>query len=116
MIITLSWLKDHLNTNANLEKIIDKLTGIGLEVARWLIERGIVMVGSDSWNTETFPGNSANDYTVHNELLTMNGIYIQENLYLEELSDRNVFEFAYIFNRIPLKGATGSPGSPLAVW
>ena len=32
MIITLSWLKDHLNTNANLGKIIDKLTGIGLEV------------------------------------------------------------------------------------
>ncbi len=32
MIITLSWLKDHLSTNANLGKIIDKLTGIGLEV------------------------------------------------------------------------------------
>ncbi len=32
MIITLSWLKDHLSTSANLGKIIDKLTGIGLEV------------------------------------------------------------------------------------
>ena len=32
MIITLSWLKDHLSSNANLTKIIDKLTGIGLEV------------------------------------------------------------------------------------
>ena len=32
MIITLSWLKDHLITNANLGKIIDKLTDIGLEV------------------------------------------------------------------------------------
>ena len=32
MIITLSWLKDHLSTNVNLGKIIDKLTGIGLEV------------------------------------------------------------------------------------
>ena len=32
MIITLSWLKNHLNTSANLGKIIDKLTGIGLEV------------------------------------------------------------------------------------
>ena len=32
MIITLSWLKNHLATSANLEKIIDKLTGIGLEV------------------------------------------------------------------------------------
>ncbi len=32
MIITLSWLKNHLSTSANLEKIIDRLTGIGLEV------------------------------------------------------------------------------------
>ena len=32
MIITLSWLKNHLATSANLEKIINKLTNIGLEV------------------------------------------------------------------------------------
>ena len=32
MIITLSWLKNHLATGANLSKIIDKLTSIGLEV------------------------------------------------------------------------------------
>ena len=32
MILTLSWLKDHLNSKANLSKITDKLTGIGLEV------------------------------------------------------------------------------------
>ncbi len=34
MIITLSWLKNHLSTSANLSKIIDKLTGIGLEVEK----------------------------------------------------------------------------------
>ncbi len=32
MIITLSWLKDHLSSSANLTKIINKLTEIGLEV------------------------------------------------------------------------------------
>ena len=32
MIITLSWLKNHLVTSANFEKIINKLTDIGLEV------------------------------------------------------------------------------------
>ena len=32
MIITLSWLKNHLTTSLNLEKIINKLTDIGLEV------------------------------------------------------------------------------------
>ena len=32
MIITIPWLKEHLNTNANQEKIIDQLTNLGLEV------------------------------------------------------------------------------------
>ncbi len=32
MIITFPWLKEHLKTNANENKIIDKLTNIGLEV------------------------------------------------------------------------------------
>ena len=34
MIVTMSWLKDHLNTKSNLEQIIEKLTNIGLEVER----------------------------------------------------------------------------------
>ena len=32
MIITLSWLKDHLDTKANLDTIVNQLTDIGLEV------------------------------------------------------------------------------------
>ena len=32
MKFTLSWLKDHLDTTASLDEIVDKLTMIGLEV------------------------------------------------------------------------------------
>ena len=32
MILTISWLKEHLDTKYNESKIIDKLTNIGLEV------------------------------------------------------------------------------------
>ena len=32
MILTLSWLKNHLNTKANINEIVEKLTNIGLEV------------------------------------------------------------------------------------
>ena len=32
MIVTISWLKEHLQTKANESKIIDQLTNIGLEV------------------------------------------------------------------------------------
>jgi phenylalanyl-tRNA synthetase beta chain len=34
MKFTLSWLKDHLDTEANLGTIVDTLTMIGLEVER----------------------------------------------------------------------------------
>ncbi len=34
MIITLSWLKNHLNTKANVNTVIEKLTNIGLEVEK----------------------------------------------------------------------------------
>ena len=34
MIITLSWLKQHLNTKENLKNIVDRLTNIGLEVEK----------------------------------------------------------------------------------
>ena len=32
MIITLSWLKNHLDTKANIKTVVEKLTSIGLEV------------------------------------------------------------------------------------
>ena len=32
MKFTLSWLRSHLDTDATLEQITDKLTGIGLEL------------------------------------------------------------------------------------
>jgi kynurenine formamidase len=98
------------------DKYNDGAPGIGMQVARWLIERNIVLVGSDTWNTEVQPHPDPSfNYSVHNELLTKAGIYIQENLYLEELSANDLFEFAYVYNRVPLKGATGSPGSPMAI-
>ena len=45
----------------------------------------------------------------------MNGIHIHENVDMEELSANKVYEFAYVFSPIRLKGATGSPGNPIAV-
>ena len=32
MKITFDWLKDHLSTNLNEEKLLDQLTNIGIEV------------------------------------------------------------------------------------
>jgi kynurenine formamidase len=90
--------------------------GIGMATARWLSERKTVLVGSDTWATEVVPPeNKDRPFEVHQWLLVRNGIYNLENLDLEELAREKVYEFAFIFAPLRLKGATGSPGNPIAV-
>jgi kynurenine formamidase len=90
--------------------------GIGMDAARWLCDQKIALVGSDTWATEVVPHVDKNrPFEVHQLLLVRNGVYNLENLYLEELAKDQVYEFAFIFAPLRLKGATGSPGNPIAV-
>jgi kynurenine formamidase len=90
--------------------------GIGLEVARWLVERQITVTGSDSWATEVVPNPDKRlAFPVHAELLTKNGILNHENLVFDELIKDRKFQFVYVFSPMPIKGATGSAGGPIAI-
>jgi kynurenine formamidase len=103
------WLKDNAKFTASAP-------GIGLATAQYLVEREIVIAGSDTWATEVVPNpNPQLAFPVHQLLLARNGIYIFENLATEELARDRVYEFAFFFAPLKLKGATGSPGNPLAV-
>src|SRR5688572_9386056 len=90
--------------------------GIGMEAAQWLVEREVVLVGSDTWATEVVPNpNPDLAFPVHQLLIPRNGIYIFENLLTEELARDRVYEFAFFFAPLKLKGGTGSPANPLAI-
>lgn len=90
--------------------------GIGLAAAKWLSERKISLVGSDNWAVEVVPSEDPDQpFPAHNWLLTRNGIYILENLDLEALATSGAAEFAFAFAPLRLKGATGSPGNPIAI-
>lgn len=91
--------------------------GIGLAAGRWLVEQKIVLVAADTAGVEVAPNPElpGDEAVVHQVLLTRNGIYILENLDTSELARDKVYEFAFIFSPLKLKGATGSPGNPLAV-
>lgn len=54
-------------------------------------------------------------FPAHQELITKNGIFLQENLDLSALVADQAWEFLYVFAPVPIKGATGSPGSPIAI-
>jgi kynurenine formamidase len=90
--------------------------GIGIGAAEYLVEREVVLVGSDTWATEVVPNPNAElQFPVHQLLIPRNGIYIFENLATEDLARDRVYEFAFFFAPLKLKGATGSPGNPLAI-
>ncbi len=103
------WMKDN-------EAFLKGEPGLGMAAGQWLCRRKIVLVGSDTWATEVVPAeNKARPFEVHQLLLVRHGIYNLENLDLEELARDKVWEFAFVFAPLRLKGATGSPGNPIAV-
>ena len=90
--------------------------GIGMEAARWLSSRKTALTGADNWAIEVVPHeNPDRPFEVHQWMLVRHGIYNLENLTLEELARDKVYEFAFVFSPLRLKGATGSPGNPIAV-
>ena len=89
--------------------------GPGKTVANWLVDKKIMVVGADTWPVEAVPGEDANrPFECHAIWITMNGIYINENLNLDGLVKDRVYEFAWSFNPLALKGATGSQGNSVA--
>ncbi|MEE9249675.1 MAG: cyclase family protein [Alphaproteobacteria bacterium] len=91
--------------------------GIGMEVAKWLsddVQAGVV--GADTWGTEAVPGEDPGCvFCVHSHLLTRHGLVNQEIMYLDELIRDGVYTFTYVYSPMPILGATGSPGAPIAI-
>lgn len=103
------WMKDNV-------KFLATAPGIGIAAAQLLVEEEVVLVGSDNWGVEVMPNPDASlAAPVHQLLLAKNGIYIHENLATEALARDAVYEFVYLFAPLRLKGATGSPGNPIAI-
>ena len=74
------------------------------------------MIGADTWAIEAVPHeNPEQSFSVHQWNLTKNGVYHIENLDLTSLAEDKVYEFAFVFAPLRLKGATGSPGNPIAI-
>ncbi len=90
--------------------------GIGMEVARWVATKNVSMIGGDQYGTEVEPSSvTGQAFPVHQFLLNQNGILNLENLTFESLVKDKTYEFMFIFTPVPFKGATGSPGRPIAI-
>jgi len=92
--------------------------GVRADASQWFADQQIRAVGADhlSWDTDvrmdpvwgmSLPG--------HIILLVRHGIYIMENLFLEDLARDQVYEFLFVCLPLKIQGATGSPIRPVAI-
>jgi hypothetical protein len=81
--------------------------GVGREVAAWIVERKASMVGSDATTDVAM--------AVHEEVTLKHGIFNLEWMRFGDLLSDRAYEFLFVFTPLRLKGATGSPGRPLAI-
>jgi len=86
--------------------------GPGVDGANWLIKQGARIVGNDTLTFEKRPPIVLEPkfqvFPVHMRLIADSGIYIIENLDLEELAKARAYEFAVVVPPIKVSGGTGS--------
>jgi kynurenine formamidase len=90
--------------------------GIGVAAAEWLARQDVMLVGGDTAPVEISPNPDPQlNLPVHQVLLVVNGIFVLENLKLDELAAKGVGEFALVLQPLKLRGGTGSTVAPVAI-
>lgn len=92
--------------------------GVSGGASQWLAGKKVMAVGADNMAWDEI-GLFDPDFNVtlpgHLVLLVRSGIYIIENLFLEELARDRRYECTFICLPLKLRGATGSPIRPIAL-
>lgn len=108
----------HFAGNATLYAGADS-PGPGLDAAEYLIQAGARIVGNDTLTFEQRPPITFTPkfqvFPVHMRLISDAGVFIIENLNLEELSAARAYEFTVITPPLKVRGGTGSALRALAL-
>jgi kynurenine formamidase len=90
--------------------------GIGVAASEWLARQSPILVGADTAPVEVSPSPDRQlSLPVHQIMLVVNGIHLLENLKLDELASKRVYEFAFIVEPLKIQGGTGSTVAPIAI-
>lgn len=90
--------------------------GIGALAAEWLAKQDVMLLGADNFPVEVAPNpDKSLSLPVHQIALVVNGIFLLENMKLDELAAKRVYEFAFAVQPLKIKGGTGSTVAPVAI-
>jgi kynurenine formamidase len=113
VIINTGWGKLWGKDNA---RYVKSCPGIGVKAAEWLIAKEPMLLGSDNWPVEVSPNpDNMLSLPVHQIALVVNGVHLLENLKLDELAAKRVYEFAFVMQPLKIEGGTGSTVAPVAI-
>ena len=97
-------------------RYVKSCPGIGVKAAQWLIAKDPMLLGSDNWPVEVAPNPDPQlSLPVHQVALVVNGVHLLENVKLDELVAKQVYEFAFMMQPLKIQGGTGSTVSPIAI-
>jgi kynurenine formamidase len=89
--------------------------GVGVEGAKYLVSKGVVAVGSDTWAVEVLPFESKDVFPVHQIFLPMSGTYILENMNTDQLAADKGYEFLFVLGVPKITGAVQGIINPVAI-
>ncbi|HEX2117106.1 MAG TPA: cyclase family protein [Alphaproteobacteria bacterium] len=113
VIINTGWGRLWGKDNA---RYVKSCPGIGVKAAEWLIAKEPMLLGSDNWPVEVSPNpDNMLSLPVHQIALVVNGVHLLENLKLDELVAKRVYEFAFVMQPLKIEGGTGSTVAPVAI-
>ena len=107
-IIHTGWGKLWGKDNA---RYVKSCPGIGVAAAEWLVAKDPMLLGADNWPVEVAPNPDPQlSLPVHQIALVVNGMHLLENLKLDELAAKRVYEFAFVMQPLKIQGGTGLDG------
>ncbi len=113
VIINTGWGKLWAKDNA---RFVKSCPGVGVKAAEWLVKQDPMIVGSDNWPVGVRPNPDKElSGPDHQIFLVVNGIHLLENMKLDELAAKRVYEFAFMMQPLKIKGGSGSTVAPIAV-
>ena len=113
ILINTGWGRLYGRDNA---RFVKSCPGIGIRAAEWLIAKEPILLGADNWPVEVSPNPDPQlSLPVHQLALVVNGVHLLENLKLDELAQKQVYEFAFMMQPLKIQGGSGSTVAPIAV-
>jgi len=112
VLLHTGWLDSVIEDPSN----IASQPGIGVEGARYLVGKDVVMIGADTTQVEVNPAEQNGQFVpVHQELLVKAGVYMLQMARTSELAADKAHEFFFVLGQPKLEGTVQTIVNPIAI-